>query len=396
MADRAHSDAKIHVLTMVDRVVGGGGGESVAAGIAVALDADRFARTLCVTRPSAGEQLDRIRAAGVRVVELGRRGRLDVGSWRRLARFLREHPVDVFHSHKFGSNVWAATLKPLLPVSILVTHEHSWAFSGDRVRLLLDRHVVARAANAMVAVSDADARRMVEIVRVPASKVVLIPNGVDVALPHDPAKLRRDLGLSERTAVVGFVGSLRPEKRVDLIVDAFARVRASSDEAHLVLVGAGPEEPELRRRVERHGIADAVTFAGFRTDATDLAAAFDVAVLASDREGVPLSLLEYMALGRAIVATAVGGIPTVARDGEHAVLVPPGDAEALAGAVARLIGDPAARVRLGAAAKARQEADYSFSATMRRIEALYDELISERSARSAAERTGGRRCGARR
>jgi|SRR5579884_612899 len=366
---------KIHVLTMVDRVVGGGGGETVAARIAVNLDAGRFARTLCVTRPSAGEELERVRAAGVQVVELDRGGRLALGAWRKLARYLREHPIDILHSHKFGSNVWAAVTKPLLPVPRLVTHEHSWAFSGDRARLLLDRHVVSRAADRMVAVSDEDARRMVEVVGIPESKVTVVPNGVDIPPPADPRKLRRELGLPDGTTVIGFVGSLRPEKRVDLIVDAFAQVRTARGDVHLVLVGAGPEEPALRARAERHGAADAITFAGFRADATDLAAGFDVAVLASDREGVPLSLLEYMALGRAIVATRVGGIPATARDGEHALLVPPGDAGALAGALRRLVDEPAERARLGEAARARQEADYSFAGMMRRIERLYADVL---------------------
>jgi glycosyltransferase involved in cell wall biosynthesis len=381
MTDSAHAAGKIHVLTMVDRVVGGGGGESVAASIAVRLDPDRFTRTLCVTRPSAGAELERVRAAGVHVLELDRGGRLALASWRRLARYLRAHPVDIFHSHKFGSNIWAASLKPLLPVPVLVTHEHSWAFTGDRVRLLLDRYVVGRAATVMIAVSDEDARRMVEVVRVPASKVVVVPNGVDVATPEDPGRLRRELGLPAAAKVVGFVGSLRPEKRVDLIVDAFARVRAERDDAHLVLVGAGPEEPALRQRVERHGLPGAVTFAGFRADATDLAAGFDVAVLASDREGVPLSLLEYMSLGRAIVATRVGGIPSVARNGDEALLVAPGDEAALAAAILRLVEDPGERERLGAAAQERQSADYSFAGTMRRIESLYDRLLSAPSER---------------
>jgi glycosyltransferase involved in cell wall biosynthesis len=387
---------KIHVLTMVDRVVGGGGGETVAARIAVSLDADRFERTLCVTRPSAGDELERVRSAGVGVVELDRGGRLALGAWRRLARYLRAHPIDILHSHKFGSNVWAAVTKPLLPVPVLVTHEHSWAFSGDRARLLLDRHVVARAADLMVAVSEEDARRMVEIVRIPAAKVTVVPNGVDIAPPAEPGKLRRELALPEGATVIGFVGSLRPEKRVDLIVDAFAQVRAVRDDAHLVLVGAGPEEPALRERVTLHRVADAVTFAGFRTDATDLAAGFDVAVLASDREGVPLSLLEHMALGRAIVATGVGGIPAVARAGEHALLVPPGDSAALAAALLRLADDPAERARLGAAARARQEADYSFTGMIRHIERLYDDLLTSPRARRDDARDAGRRSAARR
>ena len=144
---------------------------------------------------------------------------------------------------------------------------------------------------------------------------------------------------------------------------------------HVVLVGAGPEEAALRDQVREASIADAVTFLGFRPDATTLAAGFDVAVLASDREGAPLTLLEYMALGRPIVTTSVGGIPEIVEDGRHAVLVPPGDAASLASAIGRLLDDPAERLRLGSEAAARQAAQFSFEEMTRRVERLYLQLL---------------------
>lgn len=365
---------KIRVVTLVDRVMGGGGGERIAAAVTAALDPERFERTLCVTRPSSSPALDEVRAAGVTVIELERRRRFEPRAWLPLIRHVRRHGVDVLHSHKFGSNAWSAVAAPLLRVPVLVTHEHSWSFTGDRGRMLVDRYVIAPRAAAMVAVSSLDARRMVEVERLPVSKVRVIPNGIVPPRVVDALSLRRELGIDPAIPLIGFVGSLRPEKRIDLIVAATA-ILLDGKALHLVVVGSGPEEAALRDQVRAAGIEHSVSFLGFRTDATTLAAGFDVAVLSSDREGAPLTLLEYMALGRAVVATRVGGIPEIVDDGRHALLVAPGDAAALASAVGRLLDDPSERLRLGAEAAARQVERYSFDEMTRQVERLYLELL---------------------
>jgi len=327
-----------------------------------------------VTRPSPRDQVEELRDAGVTVIELDRRRRLQPVAWLPLVRHARRHGIDVLHCHKFGSNAWGAVIAPLIGAPVLVTHEHSWSFTGDRRRMLVDRHVIAPRAAAMVAVSSLDARRMVEIEHLPRDKVRVIPNGIVTPRVADPLALRRALAIDPEVPVIGFVGRLRPEKRVDLILTAAATLLGER-KVHVVLVGAGPEEATLRDQVREASIADAVTFLGFRADATTLAAGFDVAVLASDREGAPLTLLEYMALGRPIVTTSVGGIPEIVEDGRDAVLVPPGDAASLAGAIGRLLDDPAERLRLGSEAAARQAAQFSFEEMTRRVERLYLELL---------------------
>jgi glycosyltransferase involved in cell wall biosynthesis len=369
---------KIHVLTLVDRVADAGGGESAAATLAARIDPERFESTLCVTRPSSADLLAEIAAAGVRVVELDRRGRLDVAAWATFARYVRDRRVDILHSHKFGSNVWAALAKRFLPISALVTHEHSWSFSGDRLRMLLDRRLIAPAAAAMIAVSAEDARRMAELERIPRAKITVIPNGIEFAPPADPAKLRRELGWDDDRPVIGYVGGLRPEKRVDLLLTAASALAGQGRELHVALVGSGPEEARLRQLAGELGIDGSVAFLGFRRDATELAAGFDVAVLPSDREGAPLSLLEYMALARPIVATSVGGVPELVEHEQQALLVAPGNHDELHSAIAVLLDDPARRRALGLAAAARQSAEFSLSTMTRRIEELYVAVAARR------------------
>jgi glycosyltransferase involved in cell wall biosynthesis len=291
---------------------------------------------------------------------------------------LRAKKVDVLHSHKFGSNVWCAVLARLAAVPVLVTHEHSWSFEDDRVRIMLDRRLVAPVASAMIAVSAEDARRMIEVEGIPHQKIRVIPNGIAALDGADSGLLRRELRLDDRTLIVGMIASLRPEKRVDLMLDA-AKLLVEDDRLfHVAIVGDGPLRDDLEARAELLGVAGRVSFLGYRDDARELAGAFDVAVLSSDREGTPLSLLEYMALARAIVATSVGGIPDVVAHEREALLVPPGDAGKLAGAITRLLVAPEERARLGSAAAARQRKDYDIVTTTRRLEDLYLELLRAR------------------
>ncbi len=263
---------------------------------------------------------------------------------------------------------------------IFVTHEHSWSFTGDRLRLTLDRRLISTRADAMIAVSAADAHRMVDLERIPAHKVRIVPNGIVAPVVTDTAKLRTELGLAGDIPIVGTIATLRPEKRLDVLIDALAQIAGRGVAFRLVVVGDGPLAEELRLRAGAAGIADSVSFLGHRSDARELAAGFDIAVLTSDREGLPLSLLEYMALGRAIVATAVGGIPDAVRHEREALLVAPGAPEGVAAALMRLLGDPTARRRLGAAAAVRQAAEYDLDATVQKVERLYLELLGRRLA----------------
>lgn len=373
---------RIKVVTLVDRVGAAGGGERVAHQIATRFDPSRFESILCTTRPSDPGAIAQANACGVRTVELARRSRRSVAPWARLARLLRDERVDVLHSHKFGSNVWGSLLARAAGVPVFVAHEHSWTFDGDRLRLLLDRYVIAPRAAAVVAVSTLDGRRMVELEGVPPDRVVLQPNGVPRPTGVAGGSLRALAGVPETAPVVGIVARLSHEKRVDLFIDAVALLLPGARDLHAVVVGDGPEEAALRRRIDDLGLAGRVTLLGRRDDVLDLVADLDVAVLCSDREGCPLTLIEYMALGRPVVATRAGGVADLVRDGRDALLVERGDAPALAGAVGRLLADRELARRLGASAAARQAQEFDIDLVVRRIEALYVSLL-EGDARGA-------------
>lgn len=358
------------------------GAETVATRIALGLDPGRFESILCSTRPSSAGHVRAARAKGVEVLELNRQSRLDVWRWRPLIQLLRGGKVDVVHSHKFASNLWGALLVPRSRLPVLLAHEHSWSYEGI-VRRVVDRQLIARRAGAIVAVSPRDRMRMIELERIPADKVVLIPNGIPDWPAGDGARVKHELGLSPVDHVVGTVCGLRPEKELETALRALGRLAPHRPTLRFVIVGDGPERGRLERLAEELGVP--TIFLGQRPndEVPDLLAAMDVLVLSSRFEGMPLAVLEWMAAGKAIVASSVGGIPSILEHEQEALLVPPRDYVAFAQAIGRLLDDPIERRRLGDAARRRQQAEFRFEHTVGLLETLYERLHAEATAGNA-------------
>ncbi|MGH2894038.1 MAG: glycosyltransferase [Solirubrobacteraceae bacterium] len=368
-----------HVLTLTD-IIGRGGAEAIAEELCIQADPALFRRSLCVTRPTAhvpgaDTSLARLRDAGVEVVFLERRQRFDLRPLRRLVAHVRDHGVDVIHAHKFGSNVWAALLGRTLGVPVVIAHEHTWSFEGQRGRRLVDRHVVARFSDAVIAVSEADRRRMVAEVGMPAGRVALIHNGIAGYGGGDGESVRRELGLSEAAPVIVQTSTLRPQKAVEVMIAATALVRRTHPDVRLLVAGEG-DRTALLREASAHGVVDAVSLLGPRGDVPDLLAAASVGVLSSDFEGMPLAVLEYMAGGLPVVATDVGGVPEIVRDGETGFLVAPRDPPALAERIGRLLDDPALAREMGERGRRRQQQAFSREAMVGAVTALYLRLLA--------------------
>jgi glycosyltransferase involved in cell wall biosynthesis len=384
---------KLKVVTLIDQLTMQGGAERVASQLAMRIDPERFESTICATRfdpanPDGTEPIVQreLAAHGVAVVGLGRRqGKLDLHRLRGLATLLRRERVDVLHAHMFTSNVYGALLGRLARVPVVISHEHSWSFEGEPVRQLLDRHVIARMSDRFIAVSREDERRMIEIEGVRPEKIEVVPNGIE-AMRATGTDVRAELGIEPGAPLIGSVGVLRPEKAFDVLAAAVKVLLPAHPDLKLAIVGDGWPEPvaALEAAIESLGVTDAVKLVGFRGDIPDFLAALDVAVTSSLREGSPLSVMEYMGAGKPIVATRVGGVPDLIDDGEHGLLVPPGDADALAAAIGRLLNDRALADRLGRSAAERCAREFSFDVAVRRFEDLYESLYA-RSARARRE-----------
>ena len=386
-------DGRLGVVTLVERLVHGGA-ERLAAEIATRLDPQRFASTLCVTRwtdpghAASGDLPQRTReraeTAGVRFIGLDRRGPWDLPAWAPLVRLLRSGGVQIVHGHMFGSNVWAVTLGRLASVPVVVTHEHTWAFSGGRLRGIADRRLIAAGSDVVIACSQEDRRRMIERQRIAPTAVRFVPNGIDGRSPTPGRDVRAELGIAGAAPVVGSVGALRPQKRFDVLLRAAAVLAPRCPGLRVVLVGEGAERARLEALAAELELGDTLLMLGAREDVPDILQAFDVAVTSSDFEGSPLSVMEYMEAGLPVVATAVGGLPQMIHDGVHGVLVPRRDPVALADAIAGLLADPQRRRELGAAGRARRRAEFDLGVMVGRIEQLYEQLYAARSGGCAA------------
>lgn len=357
----------------------------MARNLVVHLDAERFERVLCITRPAEAElddaaardALDELRESGVEVLVLSRRSRLDLWSWRPVVRRLRERRVDVLHAHKFGSNVWGAIWTAVARPPVFVAHEQTWSFEGNPARRLLDRELIARRADAFICVSAEDRRRMIEIERIDPAKIVLVPNAIPSLRVPDAGSVRAELSIAADDPVIGTICVLRDQKALDVLLHASAIVRERFPGLVVLVAGDGPERGTLERLRAQLGLDSAVRFLGDRADVPALLEAFDVAALSSDYEGTPLAVMEYMAAGLPIAATRVGGVPELIEDGRSGLLVDRQSPEQLAAAIDRLLSDREEAARLGAAARERQRNEFSIEVTATRVGSLYEDLYED-------------------
>jgi glycosyltransferase involved in cell wall biosynthesis len=358
-----------------------GGAERVAFEFVRRLDPERFRRYLCVTRAPPPErravneaELTELEESGVQVLRLEGRSLLPNHSWVRLYKELRREPIDVLHAHMPRASVPGTVVGRLAHVPVIVNHEHSWAFEGKPLRRFLDRNVLARGGDVMLAVSEWDRRNMIEVEHIPAECIRVIPNGIPPA-PRHGRDVRAEFDLPPETALIGAVGRLYPQKGYEHLIRAIALLkRDSANPIRCVIVGHGPEEERLQALIDELDVAEEVRLVGRRQDVADVIGAFDVAVLPSNWEGLPLAVIEYMAAGAPIVATAVGGVPELIEDGVSGLLVKPGDSLKLAAAIGRLLDDRELASRLGQAALERQRANFDLDVVVRRLEDLYIEL----------------------
>jgi glycosyltransferase involved in cell wall biosynthesis len=375
----------LKVVTLVREIgpAGGGGAERVARDLLVELDPKRFERILFVSRPprdGTGEQVVAdLRRRGVDVRFLRRRFKYDPLAWWPLFRALRRERIDVLHTHAFGPNAWGSLIGRWAGVPVVVAHEHNWAFTGRALRPVIDRELIARCAGAMIVVSGDARRRMIEIERIPPERLVLLPNGVQALPRGDGRALRADLGIGSGDPVVGTVCIIRSEKALDVLLGATALLKEDFPLLRVLVAGDGPDRARVEAVAERLGLADRVHMTGARTDVPDVLAAIDVAVICSDYEGSPRSILEFMDAGKPIVATGVGGIPEVIEDGVHGVLVPPRDEAALAAGLRGLLLDEDRRSEMGARAQDHCRRELGLHRTVESLQELYEELHSPRN-----------------
>jgi glycosyltransferase involved in cell wall biosynthesis len=367
---------RLRILYLIDDAASSGGAERFAVGLSTHLPRDRFQPWMCSTRSTDEGAVRALSEAGIPHLNLGRRRRWDAHRLAGLVALIKRERFDILHTHKFGSNVWGTLIGKACRVPVLVAHEHTWSYQGEPLRAWLDGQVVGRLATRFVAVSTADATRMVARERVPAEKIVVMPTAYVPSAEKPDRDLRVELGLGLQTPLIATIAVLRPQKRVDLVLEAYAQVLTSIPDAHLVIAGDGGSRPDLEARARELGLDGNVHFLGWRPDVDNILRVADVAASASDYEGLPLMMFECMATDTPLVATAVGGIPDVVEQGRTGLLVPRGDPGALAEGLVSLLTDRVRRNKIAAAAR-DQLAQFTIAAVAERFALFYEALVQE-------------------
>jgi glycosyltransferase involved in cell wall biosynthesis len=378
------------------RGTGGGPEKTILLGTA-RTDARRFDITVCYLRDRRDDVFSvDVRAATLPVnyIELVESHSFDVSIFSRLRKIVREREIDIVHAHEYKTDALAWLLSKVEPITPLST-VHGW--TGHSARELrfyypLDKWILGFFPR-LIAVSS-DIRD--ELVRWGADprRIDTVLNGIDHdAFRRDPSRrqsARQALGLSDGDYVLGSVGRLEPQKRFDLLIDVFAALHREQPQLRLVIAGDGSLAGALRHQVDRLGLGDSCRLLGHRTDVIELHHAFDLFVQSSDYEGTPNAVLEAMALETPVVATSAGGSAEIVRHGVDGLIVPPGDARALADAIHAAIADPAAAAARVRAARHRVETDLSFDTRMRAVEAIYVELFQQRSSTNGSRLAAAR------
>jgi glycosyltransferase involved in cell wall biosynthesis len=292
-----------------------------------------------------------------------------IGKALRFARFLRQQRIDVLQVYFVDSTYFGVPVGRLAGVRRIV---RTWFNTGycmtprhRRLGRLCNRLVDALVANCAAC---RDAFLANEGFR--RDRAVVLANGVDLGRFRPPTASR-----TGRAPRVGVVANLRPVKGLEDFLRAAARVAQRYPEARFEVAGEGEFREPLGRLAGQLGLARRLHLPGQLPDVAGFLADLDVAVLSSHAEGLSNALLEYMAAGKPIVATAVGGNIDLIDDGIHGLLVPPRDPDRLAAAITALLDDPALAWRLGAAARRRVEDGYSRQAMVRRVENFYERLM---------------------
>jgi glycosyltransferase involved in cell wall biosynthesis len=287
---------------------------------------------------------------------------------RGLRRLVKEERFDLVHAHIYASAAAAAIATVGTGVPLVVTEHTEAGWRGRRARLV--SRWFCRRASQVIAVSGAVRRRLVQQDDVPPEKIAVIPNAVPASPEKGPGAPPLQDELRDGP-LVGVVARLQPEKGVATFLKAVARVAKVVPRARFIVAGDGPLRAELEALVGRLGLEQNVYFLGFRSDPRALIGLLDVLVVPSHTEGAPLVVLEAMAAGVPVVASAVGGIPDQVRHGEDGLLVPPGDPAALGDAVLELLGDPGLARRMGAAGSRKAATDFSHATMVERAVKVY-------------------------
>jgi glycosyltransferase involved in cell wall biosynthesis len=338
-------------------------------------DKTKFNVILCVLREE-DYLIKYFTGKDINIYDLGR-GKFNPMTLLDIITITKKERIDLIHAHGYGAGNFGRLAGMICGIPAIV-HAHDDDRYYPLYQNLADR-LLRNYTDMAIAVSESVKNSCINKRHIREDKTFVIHNGIplqDFLSPEADIvqKERERLGIEPDFMVIGTVAKLREEKGTRYLIESAAKVMDLHPKTNLLIAGDGPLMGDLKNLSEKHGIADRVRFAGFRNDIPVILSIIDRFVIPSITEGSPLALLEAMAMGKPIIATNVGGIVEILRDGETGLLVPSRDPEALAERIVHLLGDVTESRRLGS--RAREEiGKYDICSHVRKLSRHYAELV---------------------
>lgn len=355
-----------------------GGAENLLLSILANLDPERYRSTVCCIRNKdlLGAE---VMARGFPLVELGL---LNKGGWdqrivTQLKNLIRQHQIDLVHSHLFHANLYGRLAASGTKIPAIASIHNTYNDKRKWHRQLIN-YFLARRSTAIIAGSEEIKQDIVRFDRVDPTLIEIIPNAVDLSLSASTLskqESRARLELTPENLVLGSVGRLEKQKGHYHLIEAMPQITAEHPQAILLLVGSGREETALQAQALALGVEKNIRFLGTRRDLGDLFRAMDLFVMPSLWEGLSLAMVSAMAAGLPIIATDVGGVGEVLAHGTCGRVVPAMNATALATEILHLVRHPQQATTLANLGKQRAWDHYSDRAMTRRVQSLYDRAL---------------------
>lgn len=368
----------VRVMQIIDSMAFGGA-EVLIRGLTCGLLERGY--EVMVRYSTPGPIAEEIKAMNIPIARLPRLGRLDPSLLLRMWLEIRREKPDVVHTHLFKSDFHGRIAARLAGVPVVVSTLHNCDRWATNPLLGNIYGITSRLADRLIAVSQEVQDYAIRYGLGSSGRIVTIPNAIPLErFERNPIlgeEIRREFHISDSAPLIGIVARLTQQKDHATFLQAAARISEVQPDSRFLIVGEGPLRETLVDQARSLGLSEVVIFCGGRPDMQAIYSSLDVLVFSSRWEGLPVALLEGMAAELPVVATNVGGISGVLRDGEMGRIVPPGEATLLADACLELIADPAKRRQMGQIARAHIYSSYSMDAMVDTTSNLYQSLLSE-------------------
>jgi glycosyltransferase involved in cell wall biosynthesis len=360
-----------------------GGGESHLLTLLSKLDRSRFEPIVIAL--SDGEMINRLNGMGIKNYVVNSRLPFNFRVWKKMRIILEENSIEIIHTH--GARALSNIIYPASRLKIPVVHTvHGWSFhdylpAWKRKLRIKGEKLLTGKTNMNIVVSESN--RKIGIKELGDFSCRVVNNGVDLAIYNRQDKgisIRKEFNIPEKALLVSFVARFIHDKNPLPLIRAFKEVQQSHPDMYMLMVGNGPARPEAIKLADELSISGHIFFPGFRSDVPEILAASDIFCLPSIKEGLPVSLIEAMAMGNAVIATAVQGCTDVVTDGSDGLLVEMKGLESgLSSALQRFADEPEFLQQMADAGRKTVEKRFDAIMMTHQIENIYLELISQRN-----------------